>query len=58
MAQTPPASIFDHARRLPAGTAIPKPEAKAEFRIKGPGRRRGETAIIYTIPSHTGQEAR
>ena len=38
------------------GTEIPKPEAKAAFRIKGLGIRRGETALIYTIPSHTGSK--
>ncbi|MCZ6803207.1 MAG: hypothetical protein O7D86_04545 [Proteobacteria bacterium] len=32
---------------------IPKPEAKETFRIKGMGTRRGEAALIYTIPSHT-----
>lgn len=33
------------------GTIIPKPEAKAEFRVKGLGVRRGEQAIIYTVPN-------
>jgi hypothetical protein len=39
-----------------AGAEIPKPEAKAPFRIEGPGTRRGETALVYTIPSHTGEK--
>ena len=38
------------------GMEIPKPEAKEAFRIKGLGTRRGETALIYTIPSHTGKK--
>ena len=36
------------------GKEIPKPEAKKPFLIKGMGKRRGEEALIYTIPSHTG----
>ena len=36
-----------------ANFEIPKPEAKKPFRIKGMGTRRGEEALIYTIPSHT-----
>ncbi len=35
------------------GTVIPKPAAKAEFKVKGWGVRRGVPALIYTIPSHT-----
>ena len=38
---------------FPPGTEIPKPEAKAPFRIKGEGVRRGERALIYTIPNHS-----
>lgn len=38
------------------GLEIPKPKAKAPFRIKGLGTRRGEPALIYTIPSHTGRK--
>jgi hypothetical protein len=34
------------------GTVIPKPEAKADFKVKGWGSRRGEHALIYTIPNH------
>jgi hypothetical protein len=37
---------------LSAGTAIPKPEAKSDFLVKGVGRRSGETALIYLIPNH------
>ena len=36
-----------------ANAEIPKPAAKEPFRIKGMGRRRGEEALIYKIPSHT-----
>ena len=35
------------------GKEIPKPEAKAPFRIKGLGVRRGQEALTYTIPSHS-----
>ena len=45
--------LFRQALSLPVGTEIPKPEAKASFSVKGPGKRRGEEAIVYTIPSHT-----
>lgn len=38
-----------------SGREIPKPEAKEPFLIKGMGVRRGEDALIYTIPSHTGR---
>jgi hypothetical protein len=35
------------------GTIIPKPEAKADFIVKEVwGFRRGEHALIYTIPNH------
>lgn len=35
------------------GTVIPKPEAKGQFVVKGWGERRGETALIYSIPNHS-----
>ncbi len=35
------------------GVVIPKPESKSPFFIKGMGSRRGEAALIYTVPSHT-----
>lgn len=35
------------------GIEIPKPEAKAPFRIKGIGKRRNEEALTYLIPSHS-----
>lgn len=38
--------------RVPPGTQIPKPQAKAGFFVKGWGTRRGEDALIYTIPNH------
>lgn len=37
------------------GSEIPKPAARAAFLVKGLGMRRGEPALIYTIPSHTGR---
>ncbi len=39
-----------------SGMIIPKPEAKADFRIKGWGKRRGNTALIYLIPNHKTPE--
>lgn len=39
------------------GTVIPKPEAKADFRVKGWGERRGEPALIYSIPNHQNPNA-
>jgi hypothetical protein len=50
-------TIEDDIRRLAqrhAGREVPKPEAKAPFLIKGMGKRKGEDALIYIIPSHTG----
>lgn len=35
-----------------SGMCIPKPEAKADFYVKNWGRRRGEPALIYSIPNH------
>ena len=35
------------------GTVIPKPDAKADFIVKSWGKRRGEEALIYSIPNHT-----
>jgi hypothetical protein len=34
------------------GTVIPKPAAKADFLVKDIGTRRGERALIYSIPNH------
>jgi hypothetical protein len=34
------------------GATIPKPNAKAAFKVKGWGTRRGSPALIYTIPNH------
>ncbi len=39
---------------LPPGTIIPKPDAKADFTIKGLGKRSRETALVYRIPNHSG----
>ncbi|MBN1316134.1 MAG: hypothetical protein JXA42_11715 [Anaerolineales bacterium] len=38
--------------KIASGTVIPKPEAKADFKVKGWGMRRGEEALIYLIPNH------
>lgn len=49
--------IFERILQIaPSGTVIPKPEAKGEFRIKRLGTRRGERALIYTIPNHKNPE--
>lgn len=40
-------------RSVITDTVIPKPAAKADFVVKGWGKRRGEEALIYYIPSHT-----
>jgi hypothetical protein len=32
---------------------IPKPEATADFKVKGWGSRRGQKALIYLIPNHS-----
>jgi hypothetical protein len=34
------------------GTVIPKPQTRVEYNVKGWGLRRGERALIYTIPNH------
>jgi len=33
-------------------TVIPKPKARADFIVKGQGKRRDETALIYRVPNH------
>jgi hypothetical protein len=46
--------VIERIRKIaPPGTVIPKPAAKGQFRVKGNGMRRGEDAIIYTIPNHS-----
>ncbi len=42
---------------LTPGTVIPKPQATADFTIKGWGKRRREVAIIYRIPNLKGGKA-
>jgi hypothetical protein len=39
-------------RRIAPGTVIPKPAARGDFLVKGWGMRRGERALIYSIPNH------
>lgn len=43
--------------KAPPGTVIPKPQARADFIVKGWGKRRGEDALIYTIPNHSNPRA-
>jgi hypothetical protein len=40
-------------KRITPSTVIPKPNAKADFIVKGWGKRRGEEALIYWIPNHS-----
>ncbi len=45
--------IADRIRlKIKPNTVIPKPEAKLDFTVKGWGKRRNETALIYRIPNH------
>jgi len=45
--------VFDEILRITSkGTVVPKPRARGEYIIKRLGKRRGERALIYTIPSH------
>ena len=44
--------LIENIQKLQQGTVIPKPEATADFKIKGWGERRGESALIYLIPNH------
>jgi hypothetical protein len=37
---------------ITAGVLIPKPRARSDFIVKGWGMRRGEQALIHTIPNH------
>lgn len=39
-------------REIRPETVIPKPAARERFVVKGWGKRRGETALIYLIPNH------
>ena len=51
--------LLDRIRKeIAPATEIPKPAARAPFRVKGEGMRRGERAIIYTIPSHAATSRR
>jgi hypothetical protein len=50
--------IIQKIRELRPGTIIPKPEAIADFQIKGWGIRRGEAALIYRIPNHRSPDKR
>jgi hypothetical protein len=44
--------LADIEKKIIAGTIIPKPQGRADFIVKGWGVRRGERALIYTIPNH------
>src|SRR5580704_11883783 len=39
-------------QQIPPGTVIPKPAAREDFVVKGLGRRAGQKALVYFIPSH------
>jgi hypothetical protein len=48
-----PMNIIEEIKnKIPTGTIIPKPDNKADFIVKGWGKRRGEEALIYQIPNH------
>jgi hypothetical protein len=40
----------------PPGTVIPKPAARMLFQVTGDGMRRGQPALIYSIPNHTNRQ--
>jgi len=48
--------INEIKEKVHSGDIIPKPDAKADFIIKGWGKRRGENAFIYFIPNHNNSE--
>jgi hypothetical protein len=50
--------ILQRIRGLQAGTVIPKPEAIADFFLKGWGTRRLESALTYRIPNHRSPSKR
>ncbi len=45
-------AILPKLHRLSPGTVIPKPQTKTDFKIKGWGKRKGQAALIYSIPNH------
>lgn len=48
--------IADIEKVATSGLILPKPEAKADFRVKKWGMRRGERALVYLIPNHTNPQ--
>ena len=48
--------IQEIKKKITAGAVIPKPDAKADFIVKGWGKRRKEEALIYRIPNHKQPE--
>ena len=45
--------IVERIRKsISSGIVIPKPEAQGDFVVKAWGRRRGESALVYSIPNH------
>ena len=44
--------LVEIEREIVPGTIILKPQARADFIVKGWGVRRAERALIYTIPNH------
>lgn len=43
--------LVEIEKRIAPGSLIPKPNTDNEYLVKGWGRRRGERALIYTIPN-------
>ena len=46
-----PEQVIEALRKFPPGTTIPKPSGTDEFKIKGWGKRRKQTAMVYRIPN-------
>jgi hypothetical protein len=44
--------LADIEKGVTPGTVVPKLQAHGDFIVKGWGMRRGERALIYTIPNH------
>ena len=46
-------SLTERIRAIAPGTIIPKPEAHADFIVKGWGKRAGKEALICFNPNHS-----
>jgi hypothetical protein len=48
--------FIQRLQAIPSGTIIPKPAAREDFVVKGWGKRRGDSALVYFIPNHKHPE--